>query len=194
MAFDHIVFNRPNMSAEYFSHDGTTMSFDASGDAWGNFGGTDDGTPPAPPYGHACWMQPGHYELGDADDNGADCASEGEFQIHVNDLSDGVKLALEQSGHLTADPATGMIDIGGATGVRGGLARFGRLGVMIHGGGGNLGLPAALAPRQPLLRTFGCTRVHNDDLAALVQRVRASRAAGVPIVFSCLGDPADVGR
>ncbi len=178
--FDHIVFNRPNKSAAYYSHDGSTMNFDASGDAWGNYGGTDDGAPPAPPYGHACWLEPGHYELVSFQSNGPDCASEGAYQIDVADLSDDTKAALEASGHLTADAATGMIDIGGAVARRGGIASAGRVGIMIHGGGGNLGLPAALAPNQQLLRTFGCTRVHNADLATLVTRFQTAQTDGCP--------------
>lgn len=42
--------------------------------------------------------------------------------------------------------------------------RYGRAGVMIHGGGTACGWPGAWAPRQPLYPTLGCIRMHNADL------------------------------
>lgn len=43
-------------------------------------------------------------------------------------------------------------------------ARYGRAGIMIHGGGTGCGWPGAWASHQPLLPTFGCVRMHNIDL------------------------------
>lgn len=43
-------------------------------------------------------------------------------------------------------------------------ARYGRAGIMIHGGGTGCGWPGAWAPMQPLLPTFGCVRMHNVHL------------------------------
>jgi lipoprotein-anchoring transpeptidase ErfK/SrfK len=42
--------------------------------------------------------------------------------------------------------------------------RFGRAGIMVHGGGTACGWPGAWAPRQPLHSTLGCVRLHNQDL------------------------------
>ncbi|MCP9785391.1 L,D-transpeptidase family protein [Cyanobium sp. N5-Cardenillas] len=42
--------------------------------------------------------------------------------------------------------------------------KHGRAGIMIHGGGSGAGWPGAWAPRQPLLPTLGCVRMHNIDL------------------------------
>lgn len=42
--------------------------------------------------------------------------------------------------------------------------RYGRAGIMIHGGGSACGWPGAWADRQPLHPTHGCVRVHNVDL------------------------------
>ncbi|WP_216906433.1 L,D-transpeptidase family protein [Synechococcus sp. CCY 0621] len=42
--------------------------------------------------------------------------------------------------------------------------RFGRAGIMVHGGGTACGWPGAWAPRQPLHATLGCVRLHNEDL------------------------------
>lgn len=42
--------------------------------------------------------------------------------------------------------------------------QYGRAGIMIHGGGSACGWPGAWAPKQPLYSTFGCVRMHNQDL------------------------------
>jgi hypothetical protein len=43
-------------------------------------------------------------------------------------------------------------------------AKYGRAGIMIHGGGSQNGWPTAWNPKQPLYPTFGCCRVYNIDL------------------------------
>ena len=43
--------------------------------------------------------------------------------------------------------------------------RYGRAGIMIHGGGSACGWPGAWAPYQPLYPTHGCVRMRNADLA-----------------------------
>ena len=43
-------------------------------------------------------------------------------------------------------------------------SRYGRDGIMIHGGGTACGWPGAWAPRQTLHPTLGCIRLHNADL------------------------------
>ena len=43
-------------------------------------------------------------------------------------------------------------------------AKYGRAGIMIHGGGSANGWPGAWAPKQPLFPTHGCVRLHNIDL------------------------------
>jgi hypothetical protein len=45
-------------------------------------------------------------------------------------------------------------------------ASVGRAGICLHGGGS--GLPDPLAPKQPLVATFGCVRMHNQDLDKIV--------------------------
>lgn len=42
--------------------------------------------------------------------------------------------------------------------------RYGRAGIAIHGGGSGLGWPGCWAPRQALLPTHGCIRLHNADI------------------------------
>jgi hypothetical protein len=43
-------------------------------------------------------------------------------------------------------------------------AKYGRAGIMIHGGGSACGWPGAWAPNQRLFSTHGCVRMHNQDL------------------------------
>lgn len=43
-------------------------------------------------------------------------------------------------------------------------AKYGRAGIMIHGGGSACGWPGAWAPKQELFPTHGCVRCHNIDL------------------------------
>lgn len=43
-------------------------------------------------------------------------------------------------------------------------SRYGRAGIMIHGGGSGNGWPGAWAPYQNLLSTHGCVRVYNAHL------------------------------
>jgi lipoprotein-anchoring transpeptidase ErfK/SrfK len=43
-------------------------------------------------------------------------------------------------------------------------SRYGRAGIMIHGGGSACGWPGAWAPMQKLFPTHGCIRMHNVDL------------------------------
>jgi hypothetical protein len=42
--------------------------------------------------------------------------------------------------------------------------KFGRAGIMIHGGGSACGWPGAWAPMQKLFATHGCVRMHNQHL------------------------------
>lgn len=43
-------------------------------------------------------------------------------------------------------------------------AKYGRAGIMIHGGGSAANWPGAWAPNQPLFSTHGCVRCKNFDL------------------------------
>jgi hypothetical protein len=43
-------------------------------------------------------------------------------------------------------------------------AKFGRAGIMLHGGGSAAGWPGAWKPMQPLFATHGCVRMHNQHL------------------------------
>ena len=43
-------------------------------------------------------------------------------------------------------------------------SKYGRAGIMIHGGGSACGWPAAWSPYQSLYPTWGCVRMRNQDL------------------------------
>ena len=43
-------------------------------------------------------------------------------------------------------------------------AKYGRAGIMIHGGGSACGWPGAWAAKQSLFSTHGCVRMYNQDL------------------------------
>jgi hypothetical protein len=43
-------------------------------------------------------------------------------------------------------------------------AKYGRAGIMVHGGGSACGWPGAWAPMQRLFSTHGCVRMHNQHL------------------------------
>lgn len=55
-------------------------------------------------------------------------------------------------------------DLEGLEGQEGPGSRYGRDGIMIHGGGTACGWPGAWLPLQPLHPTLGCIRMHNKDL------------------------------
>lgn len=55
-------------------------------------------------------------------------------------------------------------DLEGQEGQEGPGSRYGRDGIMLHGGGSRCGWPGAWAPRQELHPTEGCIRMHNVDL------------------------------
>ena len=42
--------------------------------------------------------------------------------------------------------------------------KYGRAGIMMHGGGSACGWPGAWEPMQPLYSTYGCCRMHNQHL------------------------------
>ena len=48
--------------------------------------------------------------------------------------------------------------------LEGQVSKYGRSGIMLHGGGSAAGWPGAWAPKQPLFATHGCVRIYNIDL------------------------------
>lgn len=48
--------------------------------------------------------------------------------------------------------------------LEGQVSKYGRSGIMLHGGGSAAGWPGAWSPKQPLFATHGCVRIYNIDL------------------------------
>jgi hypothetical protein len=182
----HLIFDRPSAALKVYDGDGSPWrTFVAGGDAWGNHGVSDDATPPAPPYGHACWMPPGHYMLDAVQVFARPNDSEGYGQIPVLDLDADTLSRLVAAGIAVKQP-NAQYSISSIVAWVNQLAAFGRSEVMIHCGGSKA--PAPLAPRQGLYRTFGCTRMENDGWTALAAWL-APKYAGNSVIYSAVGDP-----
>lgn len=65
------------------------------------------------------------------------------------------------------------------------MARFGRSGIGIHGGG--TGLPNPYAPRQGWRKTHGCIRLQNYELEEFVRWLQRAQGAGFPTILSVAG-------
>lgn len=161
MSLVHIIFNRDNSLLKVFDLTTLRAEYEASGDAWGLVPGNDG----EPPYGHNCPVAPGHYKLTRVQWFNPPIVSEGPAQIFVADLDqrDVTYLIANDKALEIGDN----LSVCGLVGPIGGLAKYGRSQILIHGGGTRLG-PHALDPRQPeLCKTFGCTRMFNEDLVRL---------------------------
>jgi hypothetical protein len=73
-------------------------------------------------------------------------------------------------------------------GAGGPMQKYGRAGIGIHGGGS--GLKDPFAPEQGWVKTHGCVRVQNRELAMLTEKVKGCLAAGGRIVLSVSGEAA----
>jgi len=180
----HLVFNRPMEKLKIFDEGGALADvFEASGDAWG------DGV--SGPYGFEFPIPPGHYLLTCVQSISPPLTSEGAGQIPVVDIDQQTLDKLTDAGKASGPPDA--VTIGGFTLATGALSTNKRDGVMIHGGGSNLlkldPPQDPLAPMQELCKTYGCTRMHNANLATLMAFL-APRFANETVVFSAIGDPA----
>lgn len=173
----HLVFNRPSGHLKIYDSDSTLWdTIEAAGDAWGS--GSDL------PYGHDCPMPPGHYRLQNCEPIAPPIRSEGGGQIAVTDLDPVTLTELTNAGHviMSGEGCT----IGGILAPLGGMAKYARAAIMIHGGGSNA--PDPFAPFQVLCKTEGCTRVHNADLTRLM-RFFSDRASSNTFIYTAVGDP-----
>lgn len=182
----HIIFNRPSSEMKVFAGGVMRYKFEANGSAWGDGG-------PNHPYGYQCQIAPGHYKLTHVERINPPIPSEGAGQIFVADLTtrDISQLAIaKRAKWIGAD-----VTIGGSVLPIGGIGKYNRTEIMLHGGGSNLGEPACFEPHQLLCRTFGCTRLHNADLAALMDMLEPVFAAGNEhVIYSVIGDSPELPR
>ena len=186
----HLVGARSANTLKVFTRDGSLWkSFAAGFDAWGNHGVSDDDTPPAPLWGHACWMPVGHYLLGAVQRFDPPIVSEGYGQIPVADVDADALSNLVKAGYAKVNGLTA--EIGGIEAPLAQLSHYDRSAIMIHCGGSNS--PDPLADNQGLYRTFGCTRMLNADWRELAAWLEPLQDGNV-IVYTALETPADLGH
>ena len=187
----HIVFCRPSQRMKVFVGSATgpreLHDFEANGSAWGDGGSS-------APYGHDCQIAPGHYKLTRVERINPPIPSEGAGQIYVADLTGDDYWTLAKNGAAKGISLASW-SIGGVVAEVGNLGKYSRSEVMLHGGGSNLGEPACFDPDQPLCRTFGCTRMHNRDLATLMGLLEPIFAArNQYVIYSVIGDSPELPR
>lgn len=186
----HLVGARSSNTLKVFTRDGSLWKqFHAGFDAWGNYGVSDNDDPPAPLWGHACWMPIGHYVLGPVDVFGTPIVSEGYGQIPVLDVDADSIAQLVKGGYARVDGLTA--SIGGIEAPLAQLAEYDRSEIFIHCGGSNS--PDPLADNQGLYRTLGCTRMLNADWRELAAWLEPLYDGNV-IVYTALETPADLGQ
>jgi hypothetical protein len=172
-----------------FGRDGLWNLFTGGYDAWGNYGVSDDDTPAAPPWGHACWQPIGHYVLGPVEVFDTPIVSEGYGQIPISDLDADSIAQLVKGGYARVNGLTA--NIGGIEAPLAQLSKYGREALFIHGGGSNS--PDPLADDQQIFRTFGCPRMLNADWKNLAAWLQPQQAGNI-VVFTALETPANVGQ
>jgi hypothetical protein len=180
----HAVFERRSEQLAIFGPDGRLWhTIAASGDAGG--GGM------RAPYGPGFAIAPGHYRLIGQTEHDPPTPDDGPGLIYVDDLDTAALQTLVNAGRATMRGAS--VDIARLIVPVGGLAQWNRSAIAIRGGGTSLArlTPAEdpLAPYQRLTRGDGGVRVHNADLARLLQILGPIYPANT-VVFTALGDPA----
>ena len=179
----HVVFERRSERLAIFGPDGRLWhTVPATGDASG--GGM------RAPYGPGFPIAPGHYRLIGQTAYDPPTADDGPGLIYVDDLDTAALQNLINAGRATMRGANA--EIARMTAAIGGLARWNRSAIAIRGGGASLARLTppedALAPYQRLSRSDGGARLHNADLARLMQILDPIYAAST-IVLTALGDP-----
>lgn len=180
----HAVFERRSERLSVFGPDGRLWhTVAATGDAAG--GGM------RAPYGPGFPIAPGHYRLIGQTAHDPPTPDDGPGLIYVDDLDTAALQTLINAGRATQRGASA--EIARLTVPVGGLAQWNRSAIAIRGGGASLARSAPaedpLAPYQRLTRGDGGVRVHNADLARLMQILDPIYAANT-IVLTALGDPA----
>lgn len=175
----HLVFNRPTGKLKIFAADGSLWDMiDAGGDA------VTDSNPADGPYGFEWPCPPGHYLLETPQSIAPPSHAEGAWQIPVVDMPSATASRLVDAHDATRDGAN--LVLSGVSLPLGQLARYGRAGIMIHGGGS--ADPDPLENYQPLCKTEGCTRVHNADLSRIVAYL-TPLFGGNTVVYTIAGTP-----
>ena len=176
----HVVFERRLGRLAVFGPDGRLWhAVEAGGDA-----GRDG---PRAPYGPGFPIAPGHYRLIEQTEYDPATPQDGPGLIFVDDVDTATLQKLLGAGRARMRGAD--VEIARLVAGAGGLARYGRSAIAIRGGGSTLAPPEdPLAPYQRLTRGDGGVRVHNADLARLMQ-ILGPQYGTETIVFTVLGDP-----
>jgi hypothetical protein len=182
----HVVFERPSERLSVFGPDGRLWhTVEAAGDASG--GGM------RAPYGPGFPIAPGHYRLIGQTAHDPPTADDGPGLIYVDDLDTAALQTLVNAGRATMRGAS--VEIARLAGGVGALAQWNRSAIAIRGGGASLARATPpgdpLAPYQRLTRGDGGVRLHNADLARMMQILEPFYAT-TTIVLTVLGDPARV--
>jgi hypothetical protein len=180
----HVVAERRLRRLAVYGPDGHLwLLADASGET--------RGAGSRPPYGPGYPIAPGHYRLLGQVEHDPPTAEDGPGAIDVGDLDPATLRRLIDAGR--ARTRDGSIEVASLAGRAGGLAQYGRSGVVIRGGGPlleNLTPPEdPRAPYQRLTRGDGGLRLHNADLARLLMVLKPAFAEATTVVFTVLGDP-----
>jgi hypothetical protein len=180
----HAVFERRAERLSVFGPDGRLWhAVAAAGDARG--GGM------RAPYGPGFPIAPGHYRLTGQAAHDPPTADDGPGVIYVGDLDTAALQNLVNAGRATARGTS--VEIARLAGAVGGLAHWNRSAIAVRGGGGTLARLTPpedpLAPFQRLTPGDGGVRLHNADLARLMQILDPFYTSNT-IVLTVLGDPA----
>jgi hypothetical protein len=180
----HVVFERPSERLSVFGPDGRLWhTVKATGEAGG--GGM------RAPYGPGFPIAPGHYRLIGQTAHDPPTADDGPGLIYVDDLDTAALQTLINAGRATMRGASA--EIARLTVGVGGLAQWNRSAIALRGGGASLARATPpedpLAPYQRLTRGDGGVRLHNADLARLMQILDPNYSSNT-IVLTVLGDPA----
>jgi hypothetical protein len=186
LAVIHAVFERQGGRLAVYGPDGRLWhAVAASGDA------PRHGS--RPPYGPGFPIAQGHYRLIDQTEYDPATPDDGPGLIYVDDLDTATLQQLLNAGRARMRGAGA--EIARLVGAIGGLAQHNRSAIAIRGGGASLARLSPpedpLAAYQRLTRGDGGVRVHNADLARLMQILGPLYGTDT-IVFTVLGDPARV--
>jgi hypothetical protein len=142
------------------------------------------------PHGPGSPIAPGHYRLIRCTELEPGTPEDGAGRIEIADLDTTAVQNLLHAGRARRRGAE--VEVARLAGAVGGLALHGRSGVAIRGGGAALAAQPnpedPLAPYQRLTPADGGVRVHNADLARLIQ-ILASHVGAETVLFTVLGEP-----
>jgi hypothetical protein len=175
----HIIFSRPEKTLKVFDADhALRFVYEASGAACQNTNGPMPG-------GHYVLLEPELFPQATWDSSKLS-EGVGWGRIRIRDMSVSDAQLLTNAG-LATKAADAELSVGGVILPPGQCNSYQRV-IEVHGGGSALGMDSYL-PNQQLCCTEGCTRMHNQDLKALVRFMQPLTDQNT-FVFSVIGTPA----